>query len=58
MRVVTFKVDEDFFWEIENAARLMGITRSELIRRALELYLKLETPKRLASEPKRVVLYS
>ncbi|ALL00126.1 hypothetical protein Pyrde_0076 [Pyrodictium delaneyi] len=57
MRVVTFKVDEDFLEKLDSFARLKGVTRSEVIRKALELYLRLEDWK-VRPEPKIVRLLS
>ena len=57
MRVVTFKVDEDLLEKLDSFARLKGVTRSEIIRKAIELYLRLED-SRIQPQPKRVVLYS
>jgi len=49
LRVVTFKVDEDLLERLDLFAKAKGVTRSEVIRKAIELYLKLEefkiTPK-------------
>lgn len=42
MRVITFKIDNEMLDRLDNYARLKGVTRSEVIRRAIELYLKLE----------------
>ncbi|WP_082419693.1 ribbon-helix-helix protein, CopG family [Pyrodictium delaneyi] len=58
MRVVTFKVDEELFDRLDSFARLKGVTRSEVIRKALELYLRLETPKEIARDVKIVRLLS
>lgn len=41
LRVVTFKVEEDFLEEMDLAARRLGLSRSDLIREAIENYLKL-----------------
>lgn len=57
MRVVTFKVEEPLLERLDSIARLKGITRSEAIRKAIELYLKLEDYK-VQPEPKRVRLLS
>ncbi|WP_257640415.1 ribbon-helix-helix domain-containing protein [Pyrodictium delaneyi] len=57
VRVVTFKVDEDFLEKLDSFARLKGVTRSEVIRKALELYLRLEDWK-VRPEPKIVRLLS
>lgn len=40
-RVVSFKVDGRTFYEIEEARRRLGISRSELIREAVMYYLRL-----------------
>ena len=45
MRVVTFKVEEDLLEKVDSYARLKGVTRSEVIRKALDLYLRLEEYK-------------
>ena len=55
LRVVTFKLDEEELEKIDTFARLKGIPRSELIRRALELYMKLEE-KRTIPKPRIVKL--
>ena len=39
MRVVTFKIEEELLEKLDMYARSRGKTRSEIIRRALELYL-------------------
>ena len=57
MRVVTFKVGEDLLERLDSLARLKGVPRSELIRRAIELYLRMEE-KRQAIEPRIVRLTS
>lgn len=47
MRVVTFKAPEDLVEQMDHYAMRHGITRSELIRVAIESYLKgkIEPPK-------------
>ena len=57
MRVVTFKVEEDLLEKVDSYARLKGVTRSEVIRKALELYLRLEEYK-VQPQPKYVRLMS
>ena len=57
MRVVTFKVDEELLERLDGFARLKGVTRSEVIRKAIELYLKLEEYK-VKPEPKVIRLLS
>lgn len=55
--MVTFKLEEDLLDKLDSFARLKGVTRSEVIRKAIELYLRLET-YRIEPEPKRVRLLS
>jgi len=55
VRVVTFKVDEDLFWRIEALARMKGVTRSDVIREALMLYLAVEE-RRTGYQPRIVRL--
>ena len=57
MRVITFKIDNDLLYRLDSYARLKGVTRSEVIRKAIELYLKLEE-YRVQPEPKVVRLNS
>ena len=40
-RVVTFKIDPDVLAVVDEAARKLGLSRSELIRMALESYISL-----------------
>lgn len=54
MRVVTFKVDEDLFERLDGFARLKGVSRSEIIRKAVELYLRLEEQNSAAPRPRFV----
>lgn len=39
MRVVTFKIEDELLERLDEYAELMGESRSEVIRRALELLL-------------------
>jgi len=39
MRVVTFKIDEDLLRKLDDYASIMGETRSEVIRKAIEDYI-------------------
>ena len=39
MKVVTFKIEEDLLEKLDEYAELTGESRSEVIRRALELLL-------------------
>ncbi len=57
MRVVTFKADDELLERLDYYARLKGVTRSEVIRKAIELYLKLEDYK-VSPKPKIVRLMS
>ncbi len=45
MRVITFKADENLLEKLDSFARMKNMSRSEAIRRAIELYLKLEDYK-------------
>jgi len=57
MRVITFKADEELLERLDTFARVKGITRSEVIRKAIELYLKLEDYK-VQPQPRIVRLLS
>ena len=57
MRVVTFKADEELLERLDSFARIKGVTRSEVIRRAIELYLRLEDYK-VQPQPKIIRLTS
>jgi len=57
MKVVTFKIDLDLLERLDDMARLKGVSRSELIRRAIALYLSIEE-KRRTIQPRYVRLYS
>lgn len=39
-KVVTVKVDEVMFEELERYAKLVGVSRSELVRRAIDHYIR------------------
>lgn len=39
-RVITFKADEEFIERMDKLARRMNISRSELIRRAIDEFIK------------------
>ncbi len=41
LRVITFKVEEDFLEKMDLVARRLGLSRSDLIREAIENYLKI-----------------
>ena len=53
-RIVTFKVDEGLLERLDSIAKLKGVSRSEVIRRAIELYLRMEEERR--PQPKIVRL--
>ncbi len=57
MKTVTFKIDEMLLERLDSHAKLKGMTRSEIIRRAIEFYLRFEEKKRTI-QPKIVRLYS
>ncbi len=57
MRVVTFKVDEELLERLDTFAKLKGIPRSEVIRKAIELYLRVEE-RNTRPQPKIIKLYS
>ena len=52
MRVVTFKIDEDTLEELNYLALKLGMPRSELIRQAIKLFLKMH---RNHTPPPRVI---
>ncbi|WFO76287.1 ribbon-helix-helix protein, CopG family [Desulfurococcaceae archaeon MEX13E-LK6-19] len=41
MRVISFKADEDFLEQVDKLARRMNLSRSELIRVAIESFIKI-----------------
>jgi len=57
LKVVTFKVEESLLERLDSYARLKGVTRSEIIRKAIELYLRIKE-KEIISQPKIVKLTS
>lgn len=42
-RVYTFKAPAELIEKLDRLAQMMGTTRSDLIRRAIELYIKMES---------------
>lgn len=52
MRVISIKIDEDLLQKIDETAIINGMSRSEFLRKAAELYLKLMEYK---VEPPRYV---
>ena len=52
-RVVTLKVDEALLEQVDEAARLLGWSRSELIRRAVMKYIKEHVPEALVALQRR-----
>ena len=57
LRVITVKIPEEMIEKLDSFARLRGWTRSEVIRRAIELYLRVED-YHVKAEPKVVRLTS
>ncbi len=55
MRVVTFKLDESILEKLDRYARRTGRSRSEIIRRALEMLLSNEEP--MVARTYRVRIY-
>lgn len=45
LRVVTVKMEEELLERVDELARELGVSRSAVIRSALELYLKLNSDK-------------
>ncbi|MGC9115771.1 MAG: ribbon-helix-helix domain-containing protein [Fervidicoccaceae archaeon] len=39
LRIITFKIDEETLMRLDAVSRKTGIVRSDLIRKAIELYL-------------------
>jgi len=57
LHVVTFKAQDELIDTIDELASRLGITRSELIRRALDLFIK-HYEHKLRPQPRVVVLNS
>ncbi len=57
LRVVTFKIDYDLLDRLDTYCRMKGLPRSEVIRRAIEHYLRKEWDE-IMPRPKVVKLYS
>jgi len=55
--IVSFKMDKKLFERLDKFAKLKGVARSEVIRKAIELYLKLED-YRVEPQPRYVRLLS
>ena len=55
MRVVTFKIDEELLQKLDVYALNMRLSRSDVIREAIEFYLKIVEEKRLAEAYKIIV---
>jgi len=53
VRVISLKLDEELLERLDSYARMKGVTRSEVIRKAIELYLRLEDYK--VQPPPRVI---
>ena len=50
MRIITVKIPEELVEKIDRRAIMLGISRSELIRRAIEWYL--DEPNKLPYKPR------
>lgn len=57
VKVVPFKIEEDLLKKLDKFAEEHGMSRSDVIREAIKLYVYLNK-KTLAITPKRIVLYS
>ncbi len=57
MRVVSFKVDEDLLEMLEEIAKRKGMSKSELIRTAIRLYL-MESNERKPFVTRRIRIYT
>ena len=56
-RVISFKISRDLLERLDSYARLKNLPRSEVIRKAIELYLRWED-KKTVPQPKVVKLTS
>jgi metal-responsive CopG/Arc/MetJ family transcriptional regulator len=59
LRIITFKIDEETLMRLDVVSRKTGIVRSELIRKAIEIYLnkignELEQKPRIRVMPKDI----
>ncbi len=45
MKIITLKVSEDLLRQVDEAARLLGWSRSELVRVAVAKYIKEHVPE-------------
>jgi len=57
MRVVTVKMEEYLLKELDEYAQEKGITRSEAIRKAISLYMRVKNPMNRI-EYRKITLYS
>ncbi len=57
MRVVSFKITDELLELLEEYARKKGMTKSEVIRRAIEAYIK-EKPHVKPYVGKRIKIYA
>jgi hypothetical protein len=57
MRVVSFKIDEELLEMLEEYARKRRMTKSEVIRRAIEAYIK-DKPQIKPYIGKRIKIYA
>ena len=45
MRIVTFKIEEELLTKLDKYARRRNLSRSDAIRKAIEMLLEQETPE-------------
>lgn len=57
MRVVTVKMEEYLVKELDKYAQEKGITRSEAIRKAIDLYIRVKNPFNIVKY-KKITLHS
>lgn len=50
-RVVTFKIDDELLSEVDSLAKSLNKTRSDVIREAVRLYIKLRNADTYIREP-------
>ncbi|WP_460126155.1 ribbon-helix-helix protein, CopG family [Stetteria hydrogenophila] len=57
MKVVSFKVEDDLFEMLERIARSRGVTKSELIRRAVRKYILENGEERRIIATRKIKIY-
>ncbi|MEM1873737.1 MAG: ribbon-helix-helix protein, CopG family [Acidilobaceae archaeon] len=55
MRVVSFKADEDLLFLLEEYSRRKNMSKSEIIRRALKLYISKDMSETATTKRIRVI---